>query len=67
MVNGEKSASIQCSVFNLTFEIVICHPTTSNSCCNVVLPQLPLYCDTTRVDLDEEKPYNAQLPPGIIC
>ena len=62
----KKSASIQCSVFNLTFQIVIYYPTTSNSCNNVVLPLLPLYCDTTRVALDEEQQYIAQFPPGII-
>ena len=62
----KKSASIQCSVFNLTFQIVVYHPTASNSYNNVVLPLLLLYCDTTRVALDEEQPYIAQFPPRII-
>lgn len=53
-------------IFNLPFEIDTYHPITSNNCQNVVLSVLLLYSDTYWVSLKEKKPYNAQLPTGII-
>ena len=57
---------MQCSIFNWTFKIVIYDPTTSNNCSNVVPVVLLLYSDTPGVTLNEEQPYIAQFPLGII-
>ena len=51
--------SIQSSVFNFPFQIVIYHPILSNNCKNVFAPVLLLYSDTPGVALEEGQPYIA--------
>ena len=42
---------MQYSIFNLTFQIVIGHPATSNNCNSVVPPFLLMYCDIPGEDI----------------
>ena len=57
---------MQCSIFNLHFQIVICHPIPSNNCKYIVPPSLLIYGDTPGVVLEEEQSYIAQFFQGII-
>ena len=57
---------MQCSVFNLTFQIVIYHPITRNNYNNVAPSVLLLYNDTTGVVLNDEQPFISQFSSGII-
>ena len=57
---------MQCSVFNLTFQIAIYHRTiTGNKYSNVVPPGLLLYIDTPENALNEKQPFIRQFSPGI--
>ena len=57
---------MQCSIFNLPFQIFIYHPITSNKCNNAVPPLLNLYIDTPVVVLEQEQSYITRLAPAII-
>ena len=57
---------MQCSVFNLTLQIAVYHPTiTDNKYNNVVPPGLLLYIDTPENVLNENHPFITQFSPGI--
>ena len=57
---------MQCSVFNLTLQIAVYHPTiTGNKYNNVVPPGLLLYIDTPENVLNEKQPFITQFSPGI--
>ena len=62
------STSVQCLAFNLTFQTVFNHPATSNYSKNLSLVLLlySVYSLTPGAVLDEEHPYFAQFPLGII-
>ena len=49
----EYSTSMQCSVFNLPFQIAIYQPILTNNWNNLVHPVFTLYCDTHGTALDE--------------
>ena len=57
---------MQCSVFNLTLQIAVYHPTiTGNKYNNVVPPGFLLYIDTPENVLNENHPFITQSSPGI--